>query len=251
MSQEVKVHTVSKEILSNLIDKRGEWAVKQYLHRWGTLNGVNVFWKFRKKHNRAYQEVMTHQFIADELKGIFELVKMETRMLYDPEELGNYGIELIWHENKGTVKMRHIMDEWVSDEALTELLKISFFDGVLGSLDRHGNNVIVLNDNKLMTIDDEDIFYDHWDAENNKWNHWLKFDRDIRYMMYMHSIKPDVKTEMDNYVRRVLSRIPEIQLLVAEVKALGFWTRPYDELLLRNLERGEEIWSETVIQLLR
>lgn len=235
----------AKEVLANVVDKRGIHPVKQYLHRRGILDGESVFIKYRRKHNRTYKEVAYHQYIVDEIKTFFELQKMRTRIINDPVE--GYGIIQIWYKVIGTVKQREFMNEWLSDENLKELVKITIFDGAIGGLDRHGNNVIVLPDKTLLTIDDEDVFYGNLD-NHGKQRVWVKFDKDIKRMMYMVYLRN--KQWFDDYVDRVQARSADI-LKIADCDVMKTNEQyPFYSILENNLKNLKSIYQETIRQFL-
>jgi len=164
---------------------------------------------------------------------------MNTQIVFS--EIEGYGIMLDWHETIGTVKMREIMGEWLNPTNLNELFKMCIFDGVIGGLDRHGNNVIVKTDKTLLTIDDEDVFYD-------KLRVWIKFDKDIKRMIYFNYIKN--KEYFDEYIKR-LSANKEKILEVANLPIMKTNpTYPYFDILKRNLDGLNAIYTDTIRQLL-
>jgi len=230
---------VDRKDFINLRERRGKYVVKQYLHRWGIYDGESVFVKFRKKHNRSFEEVCAHQFIVDEIKVFFELKKMGTRIVFDKTE--GYGIMLKWHKNLGTVKQRELMPQWVSDENLFELLKIVFYDVIIGSLDRHGNNVIVLMDLSLLTIDDEDVFYDSPRT-------LVKFDNDIRKMMYVEYLRS--RKEIFKYIDEVLKNSDKI-LSIVDKDIMKVEGRNFYSIIEKNLKNAHALFDKVVLDLLR
>ena len=220
-------------------ERRGIYAVKKYLHRWATYQGEDVFLKFRKKHNRTYKEVCHHQHLVDEMKPLFGLKKIGTRVVYD--EVETWGVMQKWWPVIGTVKQREFMPQWVSEAAWAEVLKICIFDGVIGGLDRHGNNVLVLQDKSLLTIDDEDVFYD-------KLRVWVKFDKDIKTKVYLNYLKhQDYFAKYVQVLRRATPRILE----VADHPVMHDNEQyPFYKILRTNLDNIEDIAQETIRQLL-
>lgn len=225
-----------------LRERRGEWAVKQYVHQWYTYQGEEVFIKFRHKHNRTKEEVATHQHIVDELKPLFLLRQIGTKVVHHKVE--GIGVMQKWWPNRGTVKMRPMFQYWVDERGLFELLKICLFDGIIGSLDRHGNNVLVLMDRGLLTIDDEDVFY----PLMGMWRTWVKFDKDLKRMAYMCYLRNQLLYE--KYVEKVRLHAEEI-LKVADCPVMK--TNPQYEfyrVLTGNLKGLSGIAQITVRQLL-
>ncbi|HEY0819791.1 MAG TPA: hypothetical protein VGD46_13490 [Rhizobacter sp.] len=220
-------------------EKRGIHVVKQYLHRWVDWHGERHFQKFRRKHNRTYIEVAHHQHLVDQMKPLFGLQKIGTHVVYDDKE--GYGVMQRWHPVIATVKMRPYMDQWLSEQTKLELFKICVFDGVIGGLDRHGNNVIVLKDGSLLTIDDEDVFYD-------KLRVWVKFDRDIKRMVYAAAQR------QPHYVaayREHLKKKAALILAVADHPVMHANEQyPFYSILQGNLGRIDEIVDETLRQML-
>jgi hypothetical protein len=180
-------------------EKRGIHVVKEYLHIHGNYKGEKVFCKFRRKHNRTREEVMYHQFIVEEIKKIVGLQGMGTRMINDVTE--GYGVMLNWHDKIGHVKEKKVFKKWVNKYNLMELLKIVFFDAITGGLDRHGGNIIVLPNTTLMSIDDEDVFYD---AERRL----IKMDKTLRDLMWRTYVNN--KPEFDEYVKSFIAKKKEI-----------------------------------------
>lgn len=220
-------------------EKRGIHVVKQYLHRWVDWDGERYFQKFRRKHNRTYIEVAHHQHLADLMKPLFGLKPIGTHVVLD--EVEGYGVMQRWHPVIGTVKMRLYHDRWLCEQAKLELFKICVFDGVIGGLDRHGNNVIVLKDGSLLTIDDEDVFYD-------KLRVWVKFDRDIKRMVYQAAIRQPHYVQA--YRAHLKSKADAI-LAVADHPVMHANTQyPFYQILQGNLARIDEIVDETLRQML-
>ncbi len=236
---EMPILKLNKDELKNVKEKRSVWAVKKYLHRWGNYNGEEVFIKFRGKHNRTYKEVAFHQYIVDELKVLFELNKMGTKIVYD--DIEGYGIMQKWWKNLGTIKDRNVMPIWICDKNLIEMMKICIFDGLIGGLDRHGNNVLVLEDNSLLTIDDEDVFYD-------KLRVWIKFDKDIKRTVYLHWLAR--REFFAGYIERLKQNTKKM-LEFADCEVMrGNEQYKFYEIFENNLSRIDEIYKETVRQLL-
>lgn len=190
-------------------EQRCDHHCKRYVHRWYLWKDHTVFVKFRDKGlNRTREEVATHQHLCDQIKLHFELQPVETRIVVDPVE--GVGVQQRWWPCAGTINMKGTSRYWMNPRGLFEILKICLFDGTVGSLDRHGNNVIVMEDGRLITIDDEDQFY-----HNRK--RWIKFDKNIRAAAYM--ILRKYKPQMDAYVKRVHSSAPKI-LKLADCKVM-------------------------------
>ncbi len=228
---------LERGMIQNLTERRGEFAVKQYVHWRGCYDRVDVFIKFRKKHNRSYEEVAYHQWLVDEIKPIFEIQQMGTRVVQSQVE--GYGIMQRWHMNYGTLRQPEMRPYYASAANLVELLKIAFFDAIIGSLDRHGNNVIVLMDRTLLTIDDEDVFY-------FTPRQIVKFDRKIRRgmeQMYLQSAEL-----MANYRQRVVARSQEI-LALADFPLMRLGR--YLDVLECNLEDSEGLWDRIMGDLRR
>ena len=246
---QLEVKSVNKSMFKNIVDKRGINAVKRYVHRHGTydcennyinlstgrflVTGDKCFLKFRKKHNRNTMQVSSHQHIVDLCKPIFGLKQIGTSLLHD--EVEGYCVLQIWHEVIGTIKQREFMHKWVNDENLLELFKICVFDGVFGSLDRHGNNVVIMTDNTLLTIDDEDQFYPLP-------RDWIKFDKDIRKMIYMNALK-----HQDNITIWLEGiKTDEIRAICKSGLDEEFY-----QTVIKNLSILKDILKETYLQLLR
>ncbi len=244
--------------IPDLRERRGEWAVKQYVHWRGTYQGDDVFIKFRHKHNRTREEVAYHQW-CDEIKQYFELNKMSTCVVYNSKE--GYGIMQQWWPTYGRLREPPVRPYYAKPENMIELLKISFFDAMIGSLDRHGNNVLCVRgegcglnfklpttdesvfyqgpgwnapkslDRTLLTIDDEDVFYD-------KQRPIVRFDATIKRGMVLMLARN--KNEMDAYRQRVLAQAESI-LLLADFELMH--RGGYYHTLENNLKHSEDLWQ--------
>lgn len=234
-----EITKTNTEDFKTLREKRGIWAVKHYLHRWYEYKGEEHFAKYRKKHNRTFIEVATHQHLVDQIKPFFGLQQIGTKILFD--EIEGYGVMQKWWPVIGTVKQREFMAQWVSTENLLELFKICLFDGVIGGLDRHGNNVLVLPDKTLLTIDDEDVFY-------GKLRIWIKFDKDIKRMTYFAWLRNQKKIE--EVVESIKSNKEKI-LEIADCPVMRDNEEfKFYDVLKNNLDNIDFIYSETIRQLL-
>ena len=76
-----------------------------------------------------------------------------------------------------------------------------FFDAITGGLDRHGGNIIVLPDTRLMSIDDEDVFYD---SERRL----IKMDKNLRALMWR--ALNTYRSEFDSYVKEFIGKKEQI-----------------------------------------
>ena len=213
----------------------GRWAVKRYVHWYGRYDSKQVFIKFRKKHNRTWAEVATHQFFADELKPIFGLIKVGMVVVWNPQQ--GVGIMQNWIENIGTVKQLPVSE--LSAEVGYQLIKIILYDCVIGSLDRHGNNVLVRPDRKLVCIDDEDIFY-------NDNRVLVKFDKHIKELIKFIAVNCPVFCQ--DAINHINASKPAIIALCAEVAVQFGWRSIWLKILSENLESVWPLFSAAIDQ---
>lgn len=226
--------------LNIIYELRCNWPVKQYLHIRTETDGVTHFLKFRKKWNRSYSEVSSHQDFADKLKPLFGLKQIGTDLVFDMIE--GPAVRQVWWDNKGRIndlkkKLKH------NSKLARDLIKICFFDGIIGSLDRHGNNVLVLNDDDLLSIDDEDLFY-------YGQKYWIKFSKELRELM--HEEWKISKEYLENYYKETISNREEMIKLITKYESLGYWHRePFKENFIKALDNSRIIWDRLFEQLTR
>lgn len=240
----VKINNINLKNEDILFTKRSDWVVKQYLHVHINRDGERYFLKFRKKHNRSYIEVATHQYFADTVKSLFDLKKVGVEVVYDSIE--GFAIKQKWHNNIGTVKSLNNSKNttWATSTNLIELIKICFFDGLIGSLDRHGNNVLVLNDMSLLAIDDEDLFY-------YEQPHWIKFDKNIRRLLLIEY--NDSKELLESYKEKIRGLSTEILDTIETIgnnndSKIRYWERPYINQFKTAFNNYDLIWSRMIEQ---
>lgn len=230
-----------------LKEYRSDAWIKEYVHRWMMWGDIEVFMKFRRKHNRTKLEVAHHQHIVDLMKPYFGLTPMKTWLVECPKD--GVGVAQTWLQgNLGTMKQPQNMEKWVCDKKLLEVLRICFFDGIIGGLDRHGNNVIVTKDIELVTIDDEDVFYPRGDKKGDI-RVWIKFEQSIKRMVYMAHMK--YPTYFDEYVDWFLKNGAQKCLELADCDVMrNNETYKFYEVLENNIRDAKYVQQETIRQLL-
>jgi len=213
----------------------GRWAVKRYVHWHGKYDSKQVFIKFRKKHNRTWAEVATHQFFADELKLVCGLNKVGMEVIWNPQH--GVGIMQNWIENIGTVKQLTTND--LSADIGYQLIKIILYDCVIGSLDRHGNNVLVRSDRQLVCIDDEDIFY-------NSNRVLVKFDKHIKNVIKTTAITNPVFCQ--NAINHIIINETTIIDLCRNIAVEYGWRPVWLNVLSENLKSIKSLFALAVSQ---
>lgn len=243
----VEILPITPDQFTFLKEYRSDHWIKEYVHRWMDYNGVEVFMKFRRKHNRTKIEVAYHQHLVDEMKPYFGLTRMGTRVVEDPKE--GIGVMQIWAKNNlGTMKQPQNLEKWVCEKKLLEVLRICFFDGIIGGLDRHGNNVIVTKDVELLTIDDEDVFYSRGDKKGDI-RVWIKFEQQIKRMVYGAHMKNP--TYFPRYVDWFLKNGAPTILQIGDCDVMrGNETYKFYEVLENNVRDAKDIANETIRQLI-
>ena len=183
-------------------ERRSSHVFKSCVHRWYIYQGHEVFVKFRGKKDRTPEEMAVHQCVVDELKALFGLRQIGSRVVFDKVE--GFGVMQKWWPNLGTLANGTNREKWFNEEGLFELLKIAVLDHVVGNTDRTKSNVLVLEDGSLLPIDEESVFYAHPERRGP----WAQFHGELNQEMHGCYLRHRVKFE--DYVQGLLQKVKEI-----------------------------------------
>lgn len=191
-------------------ETRQTFGCKQWVHQWYEKDGVIGFAKFRSFIHRTREETATSQYLADELKKYFGLQELGAFPIRDPKE--GMGIMLQWHDDCRTLDQLGFpeSESWWEGYGWLEVLKILFFDGILGNRDRSEKNILVLKDQTILPIDEETIFYNSlqipWLCLKKEWRKRVKeqhYKRPERFWDYVHRVSKS-QTDMVNLAADVI-----------------------------------------------